>query len=231
MNPETSKDELRMSWNKKVSLREIAQFYEDKLRELDAKQTVMMEEISKKEANIETRMKIIENSLENAKDFVEKLDEAKEYIEEVKNALTSPYDSINSHLRGLNKLYGILQDNIIGIKQMLRIIALNQIAEHVAFEAFETFMIGLFASDGIFSNKMRSLIDHVDVTFLTEALKPLIEEDLKKYLGNVTMNDSQIEDFAHDAVTAVIHKVSDQLKFVDNAEKLVNVITSKEVQR
>ena len=30
-------DEIRLSWEKKVSLREIAQFYEDKLRELDAR--------------------------------------------------------------------------------------------------------------------------------------------------------------------------------------------------
>jgi len=216
MDPEARKDELKMSWNKKVSLREIAQFYEDRLRELDAKQMGLMEEIRKREVNIETRMKTIENSLENAKDFVEKLDEAKEYIEKVKSELTSPYDSVNSHLFGLDKLYGILQDNIIEVKQILHIIALNQIAEHVVFEAFETFMIGLFASDKTFSNKMRSIIDHVNVTLLTESLKPFIEEDLKRYLGNVTLNDSQIKNFAQDAVTSVIHKVSELLKLTDD---------------
>ena len=31
------KNELKLSWEKKVSLREIAQFYEDKIRELDGK--------------------------------------------------------------------------------------------------------------------------------------------------------------------------------------------------
>jgi len=218
MDPEARKDELKMSWNKKVSLREIAQFYEDRLRELDAKQMGLMEEIRKREVNIETRMKTIENSLENAKDFVEKFNETKEYIEEVKNALTSPYDSVNSHLFGLDKLYEILQDNIIEVKQILHIIALNQIAEHVVFEAFETFMIGLFASDGTFSNKMRSIIDHVNVTLLTESLKPFIEEDLKRYLGNVTLNDSQIKNFAQDAVTSVIRKVSELLKLTSDTK-------------
>ena len=30
-------DELKISWEKKISMREIAQFYEDKIRELDGK--------------------------------------------------------------------------------------------------------------------------------------------------------------------------------------------------
>ena len=48
------KNELKLSWEKKVSLREIAQFYEDKIRELDGKtqrlteQTRMLSERSEK---------------------------------------------------------------------------------------------------------------------------------------------------------------------------------------
>lgn len=45
-------DRIRMSWEKKVSMSEIAQFYEDKLRELDAKNTVLEE----RQKSMETRM-------------------------------------------------------------------------------------------------------------------------------------------------------------------------------
>jgi len=82
MNSEARKDELRMSWNKKVSLREITQFYEDKLRELDAKQTKLIEDINKKEAEFESKMQVLENSIEEVKDFMQNIDAYKKIIED-----------------------------------------------------------------------------------------------------------------------------------------------------
>jgi len=82
MNSEARKDELRMSWNKKVSLREITQFYEDKLRELDAKQTKLMEDVNKKEAEFESKMQILKNSIEEVKDFIQNIDAFKKIIED-----------------------------------------------------------------------------------------------------------------------------------------------------
>jgi len=231
MNSEARRDELRMSWNKKVSMREIAQFYEDKLRELNVKQTVLMEEISKKAINIEMKIKVLENSLENAKNFVEEYNEMKKYIEEAKDAITLPYQSLTAHLRGLDKLYEKLQIQVIEISEMFHTIALNQIAEHVAFEVYETFMISLFASDEALSNRMRFAIDHADTILLIESMKPVIEEYLKRYMGNITLDDSEMKNFAQHAVTALIHKVSEQLEFASNARKSINAITSKEVQQ
>lgn len=45
MKMEKTKDEIRMNWNKKVSMREIAQFYEEKLRELDSKQSLILSDL------------------------------------------------------------------------------------------------------------------------------------------------------------------------------------------
>jgi len=83
MNSEAKKDELRMSWNKKVSMREIAQFYEDKLRELDAKQTKLMEDVNRKEAELESKMHILENSIDGIKDFLQDAKTIKGSMEQI----------------------------------------------------------------------------------------------------------------------------------------------------
>jgi len=83
VNYEARKDQLRMSWNKKVSMREIAQFYEDKLRELDARQTKLMEDVNRKEAELESRMQILENSIEEIKDFLQDAKDIKGSMERI----------------------------------------------------------------------------------------------------------------------------------------------------
>ena len=83
MSSEARKDELRMSWNKKVSMREIAQFYEDKLRELDAKQTKLMEDVNRKEAKFESKMQILEDSAEEIKDFLQDAKAIKGSMEQI----------------------------------------------------------------------------------------------------------------------------------------------------
>lgn len=62
-------NELKLSWEKKVSMREIAQFYEDKLRELQAKNDILnslLEAQLEKTRNIEERMKEVSNDLKKA---------------------------------------------------------------------------------------------------------------------------------------------------------------------
>ena len=41
-------DEIRLSWEKKISVREIAQFYEERIRELDGKFQLLAEQSRQK---------------------------------------------------------------------------------------------------------------------------------------------------------------------------------------
>jgi hypothetical protein len=62
-------NELKLSWEKKVSLREIAQFYEDKLRDLQAKNDILSSSLEiqlEKTRNIEERIKSLSKDMEKA---------------------------------------------------------------------------------------------------------------------------------------------------------------------
>ena len=62
-------NELKLSWEKKVSMREIAQFYEDKLRELQAKNDLLSSSLGiqlEKMRGLEERMKALSNDMEAA---------------------------------------------------------------------------------------------------------------------------------------------------------------------
>ena len=71
-NPRMSdkkKNELRLSWEKKVSMREIAQFYEDKLRDLQAKNDMLSSSLEvqlEKMRNLEERIKSVSKDIEKA---------------------------------------------------------------------------------------------------------------------------------------------------------------------
>jgi len=107
MSSEARKDELRMSWNKKVSMREIAQFYEDRLRELDAKQTKLMEDVNRKEAEFESKMQILENSVEEIKDFVQNIEAMKKTMERILSDLKSSasLDEVEKNVHALQILW------------------------------------------------------------------------------------------------------------------------------
>lgn len=74
-------DEIKMSWEKKVSMREIAQFYEDKLRDLDAKQSKMISELNKQIADFEAGINDLASRTKIATDFLSKFEDVKSMIE------------------------------------------------------------------------------------------------------------------------------------------------------
>ena len=62
-------NELKLNWEKKVSLREIAQFYEDKLRDLQAKNDILSSSLEiqlERIKNLEERMKSLSKDMEKA---------------------------------------------------------------------------------------------------------------------------------------------------------------------
>ena len=62
-------DEIRLSWEKKVSMREIAQFYEDKIREIQGKNDALNSSLTiqlEKMALLEERIKGMESDLKKA---------------------------------------------------------------------------------------------------------------------------------------------------------------------
>jgi len=120
------KDEISMSWNKKVSLKEIAQFYENKLRELDAKQNLLNQEIDKALQKIEQKTQDLENSIENIKRFVDKLNETQKSIENLR-------DEINKKDKILDERIGFFDQNvgiIIGKIDILQ----NALKEFITFQ-------------------------------------------------------------------------------------------------
>ena len=78
-------DRIRMSWDKKVSLREIAQFYEEKLRDLDAKQQAMFSDIENRQIilseKIEQEIKHLQENVEDANHVLSASFDLKEVIE------------------------------------------------------------------------------------------------------------------------------------------------------
>jgi DNA-binding transcriptional MerR regulator len=102
------KDEISMSWNKKVSLKEIAQFYENKLRELDAKQNMLEQEIEKALQKIGQKTQELENSIENIKKFVDKLNETQKSIENLRNEINKKDKILNEKIKLFYQDVGIM---------------------------------------------------------------------------------------------------------------------------
>ena len=88
MKMEKTKDEIRMNWNKKVSMREIAQFYEEKLRELDSKQSLILSDLKNR---LDGLTRIIQENEDKANDVSKTMDqlnsEADSQIKEMKKVL------------------------------------------------------------------------------------------------------------------------------------------------
>jgi len=120
------KDEISMSWNKKVSLKEIAQFYENKLRELDAKQNMLEQEIERALQKIGQKTQELENSIENIKKFVDKLNETQKFIENLK-------DEINKKDKILDERIGFFDQTVGTIIGRIDILQ-NALKEFITFQ-------------------------------------------------------------------------------------------------
>jgi len=152
-------DEISMSWNKKVSLKEIAQFYENKLRELDAKQNMIEQEIDKALQKIGQKTQDLENSIENIKRFVDKLNETQKSIENLR-------DEINKKDKILDERIGFFDQNIdiiIGKIDILR----NALKEFIGVQTIrneEFFFTMNFVFDIItpkYTEQIRDFIKHI----------------------------------------------------------------------
>ena len=94
------KNELKLSWEKKVSLREIAQFYEDKIRELDSRFQRLTEQTKALSEKFESKIEDLDQRAKIALDFLSKYDDVKDMIEsERKNS----FDSMRSMFETLQK--------------------------------------------------------------------------------------------------------------------------------
>ena len=55
--------DISMSWNKKVSMREVAMFYEDKLRELRGKQDAMINDLNEQIPRLQEKIRELDGEL------------------------------------------------------------------------------------------------------------------------------------------------------------------------
>lgn len=93
-------DELKISWNKKITMREIAQFYEDKIRELDSRFQRLTEQTKALSEKFESKIEDLDQRAKIALDFLSKYDDVKDMIEsERKNS----FDSMRSMFETLQK--------------------------------------------------------------------------------------------------------------------------------
>jgi len=247
MNSETRRDELKMSWNKKVSMREIAQFYEDKLRELDAKQTVLMEEIDRKQESIDIKMKEIENSLRDIKNFIVELDNVKEYIETKKDEITAQNGSINAHLNALDKLYERVNIEINKLNKKFDIVKKQQeiadfaygvsqsrsldvaiVTAYVGFKLLTKFIINVFASNNEFIEKVRYLLK--DEEFGSKLLTSAEITTRNAFIalhGYLPYDDSEIKDYAKDSSARFIKGIESQLNSITQGTETNDVLNSE----
>jgi len=103
MSSEARKDELRMSWNKKVSMREIAQFYEDKLRELDAKQNKLMDQI-------DARLGDLESKIGSLSKYIDRMAALRDESESIKNEVLSHLSEIRQAMKSIEDMRPAIED-------------------------------------------------------------------------------------------------------------------------
>ena len=70
--------DISMSWNKKVSLREIAMFYENKLRELQGKQDAMINNLNEQISLLQAKIKELDGKIA---EYEKQMDKHKEVLD------------------------------------------------------------------------------------------------------------------------------------------------------
>ena len=93
-------DELALNWNKKITMKEIAQFYEDKLRDLEAKQSMLVSDMTAKLSDLENKLTDLTARAKIAIDFLSKYDDVKNMIEEERKEHN---DSLHKMLDDINE--------------------------------------------------------------------------------------------------------------------------------
>ena len=73
-------DNLKLSWEKRISMREVATFYEDRIRELDGKFQNLTIQMDEQIARFEEKIKEMSERSEIAIDFISKYENIKELI-------------------------------------------------------------------------------------------------------------------------------------------------------
>jgi len=247
MSSEARKDELRMSWNKKVSMREIAQFYEDKLRELSAKQTGMMEEINRKQASIDMKVEELENSLKDIKNFIEELENVKKYIEAKKDEITAQNGSINAHLNALDKLYGRINIEISNLNKKYDIIKKQEeIADfaygasqsnnldvaiataYIQFKLLMKFIINVLASNNEFIERVKYLLENEEFgSKLLTSAEITARNAFIALRGYLPYDDSKIKDYAKDSVANFIKGIERQLDSIIQCTETNDILNSE----
>jgi len=166
------KDEISMSWNKKVSLKEIAQFYENKLRELDAKQNMLEQEIEKALQKIGQKTQELENSIENIKKFVDKLNETQEHIKNLSKEINEKNQSLDDRIDHFDKIVTSIINEIGLLRNALREFIIFQTVENEEFDLSMKFIMGIITPKDIEEIKnLTKYIEAIQSTINSEDLK------------------------------------------------------------
>jgi len=178
-------DEISMSWNKKVSLKEIAQFYENKLRELDAKQNMLEQEIDKALQKIGQKTQELENSIENIKRFVDKINETQEYIENLRKEINEKNQYLVDRINYFDKIVGSIVNKIGLLQNALREFIIFQIVRNEEFDLSREFIMSAITPKDIDEVKdLTEYIEAIQSTINNEQLKNIIFiKPIKKVLN------------------------------------------------
>lgn len=165
-------NDIKFNWNKKISLKEIAQFYEDKLRELDGKQNAIIsnlvkenEELTSKIESLNANLSLVSNFLTQYRDIesgislliTNKIDEkSSNLLDEAKKVA---FDRIETVVKNIDADFDII---INGLKRMNKE-NFHQAMDFTSYLHVQTIMLLFSFLHNSFpeqySSKMEELID------------------------------------------------------------------------
>ena len=91
-------DNLKLSWEKRISMREVATFYEDRIRELDGKFQNLTIQMDEQIARFEEKIKELSERSKIAIDFISKYENIKELINSEVNLKFAQFRDLVRHL-------------------------------------------------------------------------------------------------------------------------------------
>jgi len=233
MNSGARKDELRMSWNKKVSMREIAQFYEDKLRELDARQTKLMEDVGRKESELESKMQVLENSVEEIKDFVQNIEAMKKTMEQIVSNLRGSMtpDEMEKQVHALDILWKRTNEKVE--KHEARLDDLHTDLVYAVMSIAINFSAFRFLQDFVYTMALHvdkdSLRGDVELSEDVELFNGVFLSDARHHIKNLLKNfrmfgsdipNNLIDDLARTSIGIFLDRIKEEVKLADRLEKI-----------
>ena len=199
-------DEVKLSWEKKISVREIAQFYEDKIRELDGKFQLLTEQSKALSENLEAKIEDLNQKAKIALEFLSKYDDIKNMIESERkisfDSLRSTFEMLqkkaeSSYREQMDRLISAQREGDVGgyVRARLEVDTLAVEFYHFLFdyypERFEKnhnlFKFAKTHPEVFLGQVMQYFAKDADVK--TELVLPVIEGMIDDYLGmfsNVT---------------------------------------------